>query len=65
MRCAAARDPLDLFEKRVVADGLIDEPTLRAIDGEVLESIAAAVGFAEQSPFPGPESMLTDVYVNG
>jgi len=61
----ATRDPLDLFEKRVVADGLIEEPILRAVDGEILENIAAAVGFAEKSPFPGPEAMLADVYVNG
>jgi len=58
------RDPLDLFEKRVVADGRVDENILRAIDGEVAEHIAAAVGFAEQSPLPGSEALLTDVYVH-
>jgi pyruvate dehydrogenase E1 component alpha subunit len=61
----STRDALDSFEKRVVMDGLVEEPFLRAVDGEVAERIAAAVGFAEQSPFPGPEAMLADVYVNG
>jgi pyruvate dehydrogenase E1 component alpha subunit len=61
----AKRDALDLFEKRAVGDGLVEEPVLRAIDGEIAENIAAAVGFAEQSPFPTLESMLQDVYVAG
>ena len=59
------RDPLDLFEKRAVGEGLIDEAVLRAIDGEVSEDIAAAVGFAEQSPFPELDAVTADVYVNG
>ena len=59
------RDPLDLFEKRAVSEGWIDEAVLRAVDGEVSEDIAAAVGFAEQSPFPEADAVLADVYVNG
>jgi len=59
------RDPLDLFEKRAVGDALIDEAILRAIDGEVSEDIAAAVGFAEQSPLPTADAVVADVYVNG
>src|SRR5512139_3418307 len=59
------RDPLDQFEKRAVGEGLIDEAVLRAVDGEVSEDIAAAVGFAEQSPFPELDAVTADVYVNG
>lgn len=59
------RDPLDLFEQRAVGEGMVDEAVLRAIDGEVSEDIAAAVGFAEQSPFPDLDAVTADVYVNG
>ena len=59
------RDPLDGFEKRAVGEGWMDEAVLRAIDGEVAEDIAAAVGFAEQSPFPELDAVTADVYVNG
>jgi pyruvate dehydrogenase E1 component alpha subunit len=61
----ATRDPLDLFEKRVVEEGLLTREELRALDGEAAEGIAAAVGFAEQSPMPDPSATTTDVYVNG
>jgi TPP-dependent pyruvate/acetoin dehydrogenase alpha subunit len=58
-------DPLMLFGQNAEARGLLDADVLQAIDGEVAETIAAAVGFAEESPVPGPEAVLTDVYVNG
>jgi len=61
----STRDALDLFEKRTVEDGLLEEPIFRAVDGEIAENIAAAVGFAEQSPLPSTDTLLTDVYVNG
>jgi pyruvate dehydrogenase E1 component alpha subunit len=59
------RDPLDLFEKRVAEAGLLEPDELRALDGDVAECIAAAVGFAEQSPMPDAAETTTDVYVNG
>jgi pyruvate dehydrogenase E1 component alpha subunit len=59
------RDPLSLFEKRVVDEGVIDAAILRTIDGQAAESVADAVGWAQQSALPSPESLLTDVYVRG
>ena len=56
------RDPLDLLEKRLVEGGLVDARVLREIDGETAESVAAAVEWAEQSPFPSPDDLLVDVY---
>jgi pyruvate dehydrogenase E1 component alpha subunit len=58
------RDPLDAFEKRVVDEGLLDADVLRTLDGEAAETIAAAVGWAEESPLPATADILTDVYVN-
>jgi len=59
----AGRDPLDLFERRAVADHGLAAPDLRRIDDEVASAVAAAVRFAESSPDPEPADLLTDVYV--
>jgi pyruvate dehydrogenase E1 component alpha subunit len=58
------RDPLDLFERRVVEAGLAAADDLRRIDGEVAEEIENAVTEAEAAPLPQPEDVLTDVYVS-
>lgn len=58
-----ARDPLVLFERRVVEEGVIDDAVLRTIDGEAAERVADAVGWAKQSPFPSPDDVVRDVYV--
>jgi pyruvate dehydrogenase E1 component alpha subunit len=58
------RDPLDLFESRVVEAGLAAADDLRRIDGEVAEEIENAVTEAEAAPFPQPEDVLSDVYVS-
>ncbi len=57
------RDPLDLFENRVVEAQLLTSDELRGIDARVDQRIAAAVDAAEQAPFPTPADLLTDVYV--
>jgi pyruvate dehydrogenase E1 component alpha subunit len=58
------RDPLDLFEKRVVDQGKVAASELRKIDDQVAAALAAAVKFAEASPQPDPANdLLTDVYV--
>jgi len=59
----AARDPLELFERRVVGEGHLDAVDLRGVDDQVAAAIAAAVRFAESSPDPEPADLLTDVYV--
>jgi pyruvate dehydrogenase E1 component alpha subunit len=59
------RDPLDLFEQRVVEAGVVDADALRAIDGDVTAEIDDAVAWAEGSPFPTDEDVLRDVYVDG
>jgi len=58
------RDPLDLFENRVVEAGLLTGDDLRGVDGEIVEEIEDAVTHAEAAPLPQPEDVLTDVYVN-
>jgi pyruvate dehydrogenase E1 component alpha subunit len=63
-RVRGRRDPLDLLERRVTADGVLAAADLRRIDDEVAAAVAAAVRFAEQSPPPDAADLATDVYVS-
>lgn len=62
-RRARERDCVARGRAWLLADGHADEAALAAIEGEIRARIDAAVAFAEQSPLPGPEELLTDVYV--
>jgi pyruvate dehydrogenase E1 component alpha subunit len=57
------RDPIPAFGELLVKEGMIDDQELARIDAQALELLDAAVAFAEQSPFPAPESLYDDVYV--
>ena len=61
---ALERDPLDLFEKRVVDSGLVGEDELRSIDDEINALIDEAVREARAAPWPEASELLTDVYVS-
>ncbi|HVE67832.1 MAG TPA: pyruvate dehydrogenase (acetyl-transferring) E1 component subunit alpha [Solirubrobacteraceae bacterium] len=60
-----ARDPLTTFGDRLVTEGVLTEPQREEIDRVANETVDAAVQFAEDSPFPPPESLYDDVYVLG
>ncbi len=57
-----ARDPIKLFEERLVGWGLVPESSLSEIRERVEEELAEAARFAEESPLPAPEEALEDVY---
>ncbi len=57
------RDPIPAFAERLLAEGVIDEAERARIDAEAVARVDAAVAFAEDSPFPAPESLYDDVYV--
>jgi pyruvate dehydrogenase E1 component alpha subunit len=57
------RDPLQIFEARVLEAGLLGADALREIDGSVQAELAAAVEAAEAAPLPQLADVLTDVYV--
>ena len=61
----SSSDPLQLFCRRVVDEGVVEDSDLRAIDASVASEIDAAVDAAEQAPLPDETDVLTDVYVNG
>jgi pyruvate dehydrogenase E1 component alpha subunit len=59
-----ARDPLEVFKRRLVEASLISEAELAKIDIRAAKAVEEAVRFAEESPFPVPEECLKDVYVS-
>ncbi len=57
-----ARDPITLFERHLVEKGLAAEWDLAAVGAMIAKQLDADVAFAEQSPFPDPETALQGVY---
>ncbi len=58
------RDPIELFRRRLLDDGVLDEKRLGAMEREVAEEVEAAVEFAKSSPDPDPGESMEHVYVN-
>jgi len=58
------QDPIDQFKKRVLDRKLLTEKELAKVDAKVAKLIEDAVEFAEESSWPAPEALLTDVYVS-
>jgi len=56
------KDPIDQLRKRLIADGVGDEASFKAVDREVRAVIAEAAEFAQNSPEPDPAELYTDVY---
>lgn len=56
------KDPIDGFEARLAEQGILSPEQAKAVHDEVLADIAAAINFAEESPYPDPEAVLEDVY---
>lgn len=56
------KDPIPRFVKFVTEEGLLTAQEIEAIDKQVGEELAAAVDFAEVSPYPAVEKAVEDVY---
>ena len=59
-----ARDCLVRLEAHIVDGGFATEAELRTIDEECIKAVMDATRFADDSPFPEPEELMTDVYVS-
>ncbi len=57
------RDPLLLLKETIVTNRLGTEADFKALEREVNDIVDAAVRFAEESPFPEPRELYTDVMV--
>ena len=58
------RDPISVWSQRLVADGMMDEGSLRAMDKSVVEEVEDAYQFADQAPDPEPGELYTHVYAD-
>ena len=58
------RDCVDRMKAYLLETGTATQDDLDAIDKEAVEAVVAAVKFAEESLFPSPEELTTDLYVS-
>jgi pyruvate dehydrogenase E1 component alpha subunit len=56
------RAPIDLFEARLIEQGLMTAKKIANVHEKVREQVDAAVEFADASPMPDPARLLDDVY---
>jgi pyruvate dehydrogenase E1 component alpha subunit len=56
------KDPISVWEKILLLEELIDEATIKEIDAAAKAEAKEAVRFADESPYPPPQQLLTDVY---
>ncbi len=57
------RDPLLRLRRTMLEGTLVTEAELDRLDRDIEEVVAQAVRFADESPFPGPEELHQDVYI--
>ncbi len=57
-------DPIEQLRKKLLADGVLDEDSIKKVDREVKEVVGAAADFAQSSPEPDPSELYTDVLVD-
>jgi len=56
------RDPIAIFERKLITDGLLDDATRDQINAEARVEIDKGVSYMQAQPFPNPESALEGVY---
>ena len=57
------RDPIEAFEKKVLAEKIFTPEDLKAMQNKVEAEIAEALKFAQESPEPDVSELFTDLYV--
>ena len=55
-------DPIGLFSTHLLDNGLSTTEEIEAIDADVEDEVNEAIQFAEESPFPDPGELYTNVY---
>jgi pyruvate dehydrogenase E1 component alpha subunit len=55
-------DPISRFRDRLLADKRLKEPQLKAVEEEITTRLQACVEYAQESPFPDPDSALEFIY---
>ena len=57
------RDPIEHFGQKLIAQKLMSEDELKAIDKETRAVVNAAAEFATASPEPAPAELYTDILI--
>ena len=57
-----ARDPIDQLQAKLLEQGVLSAADVERIDGQTTARIQEAIQFAEDSPLPGLDTILDDVY---
>ena len=55
--------PIRRYRQKLLNDGVLNQAQIQTIDQDAETRVAAAVAFGDDSPYPGPETALTDVFV--
>jgi pyruvate dehydrogenase E1 component alpha subunit len=58
-----AKDPIDHIKDAILKEGYADEKWFEEIEEKIKAEIDEAVKFSEESPWPEPSELYTDVYV--
>jgi pyruvate dehydrogenase E1 component alpha subunit len=58
------RDPIAVWSQRLIAEELMDEDAVKAMDKEVIQEVEDAYQFADEAPEPEPEELFRDVYAD-
>ncbi len=58
------RDPITIHATRQIERGVFTEEDTQRVSDEVEAAVAAAAQFAEDSPFPGPQALFENIYVD-
>lgn len=62
LKASMARDPLTAFEQVLIQKGWITAEEAKRIEKKTREGVVEAMKFAEESPWPSPETLEQDVY---
>lgn len=56
------RDPIAVWSQRLLAEQVLDDAAIKAMDADVTAEVEDAYKFAEEAPDPDPSELYTDVY---
>jgi TPP-dependent pyruvate/acetoin dehydrogenase alpha subunit len=59
----AAKCPIRRYRQALLNAGVLDEDQIQTIDQDAETRVTAAVAFGDASPYPGHDTLLTDVFV--
>ncbi len=58
------RDPISVWSQRLIAEGLMDEAAVKALDKEIISEVNDAYQFADEAPDPDADELYRDVYAD-